>query len=586
MRWAARAACLVTVAAMCVLLGAVAGRAEGDPAQNKAIKEWEYYHRLGTPGDRVTAMHRLRTSADAKTLELLIERYDRCDEPREVERYLIAQFASAYWTGKGYGERLAQWASRRKSDEDLWLLWRMCRFEKSEQFTAFMVKEAANGSTPWPRRAVLVSALAERGHAEAYRIARQVFEDGLPKGGTDRAVAYEAVLDVLQAFKGKLGSEDAAVRDPYVELLKAVVEAFPESKSPTRSSLVASRLLQRVMAPALPSLSKDYWRRRFVEVVYGTGEGERTAIRLPPAAKFAGLTSNGHRIVYVIDLSDSMLLKLNEAEIAAAKALFVEDGKEKKPAEGDEPDGEDDEIPVFSTRLELAKALLARSLRGLGQDQEFAVIGFGFEAEVIGGNARFVKATEYNILPVLAALDQIKPRSTPEGWGAAQGSRPEGQLWGYTNLHAGLLLAAQLHSTKPVESKEHIDDRVFDKGCDTVFVFSDGAPTWSHHTVTRKSEPGERYLDLESGQELGPAGEKITIIGPYRQRSLAIADATRMAMLRRFEIHTFGMADTDPKTLTDLAERTGGKARMLVEVKGEGKQDSSHDSKASEAPGK
>jgi len=542
-------------------LSLTSNTAQDQDRQALAIQQYEDYLQRGTLGDRVTAFHRLRTSPDAKTLEILIERYDRAAEPKERERYVIAQFASGYWTGKGLDKRLAEWLSRRKADEDLWLWRQLARLEKGDAVLELIAKTAANATSPWRLRAVCLEALAEHEARQALAIATKILADGLPSFSPDRELAYESVLTVVSAFRGDFMSLTPETKESWISLASTAVNTFPESTKPNRASLAAARILTRTLAPAVPSLSRDYWKRRLNEYVYGAGENDRTAIRLPPAAKFAGLISSGHRIAYAIDLSDSMLAKLTETELASATDLLKQALDWKPPvSEEDTPEP----LPVVTTRLDLAKALLAASLRKLDKSQEFLVIGFGFEAKPIGRHERFVAATPTNVASVLSDLDKLQPAKTPEGWGAAQGTRPDGQLWGYTNLHGAILKAMQATTAKPSTGIEHSDTKLFETGCDTLFFFSDGAPTWSEFTETRPSVTGETYRDLESGKEIGPAGEKITVIGPYRQRSLLVADVVRMAMLRRVEVNAFGMGETDDHCLRDMAARTHGEVKFLT----------------------
>lgn len=555
--------------------------AQGEDADTIAIKEYQSLNRRATPGDRVAALRRLAKQPSEKTLEVLIERYDRCPEPKAVERALIAQFVGAFWCNQGLSERLAQWLDRRRSDLDVWLWERVLNFEKGEEVIRLAEDRAKLKSATWVMRSACLSTLARRGHRITLAIAEQMLEEEPPNRIEDRALAREAIASVLVAFRDDFRSDSIEPKERICTIARKLVDRMDEPPKPGRAEVVLARLLARALDPAVASMSKKYWKLRIDEFQFGTGEDARTAVRLAPAASFAGVETTGRRIAFLIDLSDSMLKPLSEAERVAADGLLKAKSKRAggessdSPAAGQEPapskeDEPSDEAPLLEvkTRLDLARALVAKALRELEQDQQFVVIGFGFEAKAVGMTAMFVPAKGENIGRALGALDRVTEVPLPTDWGVAANSRPDGKLWGYTNPHAAFRLAFATTSRKLLDDRAFIAPDGLAQGCDTIFLLSDGAPTWSDYSETRASIKGERYRDLESDRDLGDAGEKITIIGPYRHRSILMADVLRMNTLRRAQINTIGIGEADPLLLRDLAEATGGSFRSLTPAAG------------------
>ena len=168
------------------------------------------------------------------------------------------------------------------------------------------------------------------------------------------------------------------------------------------------------------------------------------------------MKATGKRVCYVIDLSDSMLDPLTVREVSDLADFGALPWDE------------------ITSRLDAVRELLRIALPTLNPEQSFCVVTFGSEAKLLKATPGLRRATPAAIAKVMRELDALKPGPIKRG-------RPHGTLGGYTNLHGGLRRAFQVKGRGLVKQGAYIDPQMFEQGCDSIFLLSDGKPTWDDY---------------------------------------------------------------------------------------------------------
>ena len=119
--------------------------------------------------------------------------------------------------------------------------------------------------------------------------------------------------------------------------------------------------------------------------------------------------TDGERICYVVDMSDSMLKEI--APSARPEGPITGPKQKKKRELLDEGD-----LPwhKIKTRWDLAREQLRVSLLRLTPDKHFSVVWFGDSADTLDATKGLVKATKANVDRAIAELDSIKATEAPE----------------------------------------------------------------------------------------------------------------------------------------------------------------------------
>lgn len=266
--------------------------------------------------------------------------------------------------------------------------------------------------------------------ASAWLAARQRSPGGLP-----------AVRVALQRYAAEAGG--------LVANLVARTLAVPR-RDPERS-----RLSARTSSDELGYArgSDGWWRQLEREDAPGqrpADDVDRTRVR---PIQFGGATSIAERVVFVLDLSDSMLNPLTADQLEALGAL-----------------SRSGTIPRdrVRTRLDAARYLLSEALGNLDRRVRFAVIGYGDAAQPFATTPKLVQASSKRVKATLRELASLRPGPPAAGFTL-------GTLRGQTNLREAVHLAFRLTTGRPVPAgSEHVAG--FRDGAQAVFVFSDGLP--------------------------------------------------------------------------------------------------------------
>ena len=505
-----RACCCAFLCA--VLLSSTSARAQDLAA---AAADYEGSLQRGSLYRRTLGMEAFAATRNALAYKLLVRRYSKPEEPQLHVRYLLASiFAAALEEGEpGCEEVLAGLARRHERPVDGWL--HRCVYGlTAKSDAASLRKVAADSREKAHLRAAAILALAGAKDAELVKLVAETLraKKGLPRKGQERAFVLEACARALIAFQEGGGDALAAAAD-------AVVAQLGAKETSERTRLVVARLLQRVF-PADAAV----------------GENE-TRVR----PRFFSVQGTGRNVAYVLDLSDSMLEPLGEAEVAGLR--------EAMPKEA--------ESGTFArNRFEATKLMLARSLRELAPGMSFGIVGFGSVAELI--TPGMLEVNESNVAKAIKAVNAIVV-------GAPATDRPHGTLKGWTNLYGGLRLAFKLKKkgAHPADD-EYVDEDCFNEGCDTIFLLSDGEPSWSDFEGWDMALPDDVVGDGEGGGATDAAeGEEIQYYGPHFLDRFLYADLRRLNLYRNVQIHSIGIGEADPKILEAVAEIGMGSARMF-----------------------
>lgn len=497
---------------------------------------------------RARAFFRLATAADGQGIPLLVERWRSPQGPHEEEeRFLMASGLRYAGRDEATQRAIGEWLAAAKG-KDAWLEYNamLCQGE------APLLLVANDAKAPAWRRAAAITALGRGDGALEPTIAglAALVEAGaLPTKGDD-----------LELISGALGAALVALQR-RVEL-DPTEEPGADACAPLVQALMG--LLQR---PKLPEGAKRLLERRLSRFGQGAPEpadaGDEDTTRVRGGAKladsdFMGITVKGvERLVYVIDMSDSMLAPLTERELGELKERA---GRQQPSGSRARKARERLDWERIRTRFDAAREFLKLSLGELTDDAAFAVVRFGDAAELLRSTPKLVAAKPKTVARACAELDRIEPQ--PQ-----EGSGRLG-LFGNTNLHAAIRLAFAV-SRKGVLDPEACarPSCPRDALAEAIFVLSDGAPTRDDFTGKGPEEDVDAAgswdeVDPETGKVTrhGPreAGKgRQTHLGPYQDLEYFRPDLERLELFRWTAVHVVGIGECDRywgQALTELGE--------------------------------
>jgi hypothetical protein len=275
---------------------------------------------------------------------------------------------------------------------------------------------------------------------------------------------------------------------------------------------------------------------------------------------FVGIEATGKRIVYVIDMSDSMLTPLTarEQKILRGPVSGTRKGKKKKEEKDKSPllAEKDLDWKKIKNRFDAAREYLIISLRSLEPDMHYAVIGFGEQADFFRSTPGLVAASKGAVNNTISELRAY--RAGPKG-----DNRPHGTLKGTTNMHGGLRRAFMLRGKGLAKRGEYVDPKTFSSGCDTIFLLSDGNPTWDDWANTDSRDKGDQVGDPEMGGGGDQSATTLNFPGPYARNRHLFEDVQRMNLFRQVEIHGIGIGEASRSFLEALAGNGLGRVRMI-----------------------
>ncbi|MEZ6016805.1 MAG: hypothetical protein R3F49_16930 [Planctomycetota bacterium] len=475
----------------------------------------------------------LAATGDPRAIAELAARYKKPKTPKEQARYLIA-LAAASAQGEATLAAFDAWREAATAPEDAWL-WFQALGARAKAGSYDVIVEVARTHKSIYMRAAAVEALASAKAEVLYTLVPELCAQ-LPKKSGERGLMVGALATAML----DLANKKTRTSSEFQRMALSVVSLLDDEEIPRSSKFALARHFQKALDSEMVSLDANYWRRELnakAQEAKAKKSKDKGIKYVKPS--FFGVEANGERIAYVIDMSDSM-----------CEPVEVPEKAKHGPLSGPKKEGDaGPKIPwqVIKNRFDLAREQLKLSLRQLGEDQYFTVITFGDKGELLDGLDGLVKATRGNVNKVIKELDSIE-------LGSPKMDKIHGTLKGQTNLHAGIRLAFRVRERGAVEEFEHVDLSGFEDGIDTLFLLSDGNPSFDDYE-TKDADYGDGRVvsDRESGKEADRTKE-LLYPGPYAAWDRLLEDVQRMNMFREVEIHCISIGDANDGWLKRLAD--------------------------------
>ncbi|HEX5052683.1 MAG TPA: hypothetical protein VFZ65_12980 [Planctomycetota bacterium] len=503
-----------------------------------------------------------------EALPLLADDYHHVKEYAEYVRYTIAEVFGRSFGRQEFVDRLRALRGSHRGPGDVWLWYQTLRTQVDAEGDAEAVQVATTDKSA-PLRAAAILALGDsRNGSIKGAIVPNCVE--FPRKDSDRMVLLGAMTGALYGNRARVNDDDyRSALTAYIGLLEDPVGLSHTAK------VQMARHLQIILKAPGTYMNPEAWLE-----ILSHGEVKTPARQTTTASpRFFGIETDGDRLVYVVDMSDSMLKEI-EPSAKPQGPLTGPRQKKKKGALLDESD-----IPwnLIKTRWDLARENLRISLSRLTPDKEFCVVWFGSEAGTLDACKGMVKASRANTDRVMAELDAVKPRTTPDPQIQNEIMPPEGKLRGDTNLHGGLRLAYALHSRGFASDFAYVDPRALTEGCDTILLLTDGDPSVDDFTLLETNyREGKVIHSFERG-EAAPDTPTVRYSGPFVSQGIPecptlVADVRRMNAFRRVRMHAVGFGEANMKLLRLLADIGQGESFAVGSRKpdaGEGAGDKS-----------
>lgn len=472
----------------------------------------------------------------AAGLQQLIADYGKKGPYPEYTRYTLATLFGRYFDKPEFLPALDALRLANSKPVDTWLWVKVLSMMANRDREQEVLQIACEDKVVLHRAAAIV-ALGEsrRGDCDT-AIKTNCIE--FPKKEGDRFALLGAMSSAIEANRRRVNDERfREALTAYISLLSDDVKLSEPGK------LQIARQLQEVLKGPALFVDPEPWLTLLKSGDVKTAKDSHTVT----GERFFGIESEGERICYVLDLSDSMCKPISP-ELRPKGPVT---GPRKKP-KGAMPDESDLPWAQIHNRFDLAREQLRISLQRLSKDKYFSIVVFGDKAETLSACKGMVRASKGNIDRAMAELDAKKP-------GAAIALKaPDGTLNGRTNLHAGLQLAFGLCDKVEDDAAAYVDAATLSDGCDTIFLLSDGAPSIDDfYVLDRDYGEGKVVLDQEYGAE-APRSAQIWYPGPYVLPQWLVDDVTRMNLLRRVRVHCIAIGEADQGLLRQLSSACYG----------------------------
>ena len=428
---------------------------------------------------RTRTLRAMGQTRDPRGLAKIIAYYDKPQDPKDHEKYLCVAIVGHYFTKDEFLDTFAAWRPKKKKKNlDAWMWYRTLEHQLKGRDGEELVRIATDKGAKLFLRAAAIHAMATDATEQALPLMDTIL-DNLPRDKVERAVLVEALAPVMLSQSYRMGSKE------FQNPVSRLIHQLSAKETLYRTKLTIARHLMKLFGTQTLIIDADPWLRRLAK---NTGPEDKYA-HLYAQPTFMGVKGTGKRICYVIDMSDSMMKPVKHPEAVPEPPKGPLTGPKKKAEEKDEK-------PAFpwhlvKNRFDAAREHLKLSLKGLADDMFFCVIFFGTKAGPLKATPGMRAATPENIRKAIRELDSIKP-------GPKQADRPHGTLRGYTNMHGGLRRAFKARNKRLTGKYEYVNKKAFVEGCDTIFLLSDGDPTYSDWVTLDKPDPDDRAGDPES----------------------------------------------------------------------------------------
>jgi hypothetical protein len=238
----------------------------------------------------------------------------------------------------------------------------------------------------------------------------------------------------------------------------------------------------------------------------------------------------GTRLVFVIDVSDSMKWEISEKDLPGLKKKV--------------PHLPWDKMPLRPTAMDVAKAELVHSIDKLRpapevedddkpkkrdtkrnpETRHFAIVTYSDEAKWFTNG--WVEANDANCNTWMTDVDKLTTESR-------------------TNIHGGLVLAFGLSEARNETPSPEVDKDCVLTGAHTIVFLTDGYATWSNDS---KVQSGTDQWGREN--QIGD--------GEYVKREKLLELAAQLNRFRKVLINTVGIGNHDKELMRLLAKQSGG----------------------------
>lgn len=369
-----------------------------------------------------------------------------------------------------------------------------------------------------------------------------------PKKEADRNLLIGAMTGAIWENRKRINESDYRLAlEAYISLLAPEVDLGHTIK------VQMARHLQGIFDSPAMWVNPEPW----LEILQRGEVKQRPASGTSASPSFFGITTDGERFCYVIDMSDSMLKPI---EPSAKPDMVPETGPRKKKKKSAVLDESDLPWHVIHTRWDLAREQLRISLSRLTPDKHFAIVWFGSEAGTLDSCKGMVKATRTNIdrvMKELDAVDVVMPDKVPQN---EKADFPDGKLRGDTNMHAGLRRAFGLAGKGFVDEAAYVDGDALTEGCDTMFLVSDGRPSADDFRTLDKDYNEGNVVTNHESKVAAQRTPNLWYHGPYDQDEWLVEDVRRMNAFRRIRLYAIGIGEANMRLLERLAEIGNGEA--------------------------
>jgi hypothetical protein len=549
------------------LVGCFAGLVVQSEEWGPAKTAYDDYIKRPSLQMRTRGRIKLASTMHPGAFKILSESYAKPEQPTDQVKYLLASICANYFKDEEFDAGWTAWREKYQKPEDAWLWFRSLIMHQDNGGEPDLYKIAEENKELFLRVAAL-EALCENGSDNLLAWWEKKLESSEDWKDIERALMLETAAKTLYEENGALGG------DQFRRTALKLIPLIEHKKTHDRTKVVMARYFRDTFGGDKLYVNAEPWLQRLLNPEKPVVDDGKYAPPTPPT-KFVGIESAGKRIVYVIDFSDSMLAPMSvkekeEIKKPAPKPSGPVTGsgedpnkpkEDEKPAE-DEKEPEEDPMPweKIKTRFDCAREYLKLSLKTLQPEQTFCVIIFGTTHETLKCTKGLIPASKANIDKACGELD---------GWskkiGGPTPDRKYGTIMGNTNLHGGIIQAFKLTGSKEVKEYEYVTPETFFTGADTVFVLSDGDPTWDDWAVNDKRDKDDQTGDPESRTK--HADQDILLFpGPYGyryQNEYLPDDVRRLNLFRKCEIHCIGIGEASQSLLYAIAQQGNGQVKMV-----------------------
>lgn len=534
----------ITVALVSSLLAASPVFAQDPPGYADALARYKETQSRIPFRFHVEGRQRLAETRSPAALALLAEDYAKAKTVPEYARYTLAAMFGKHFDRAECVEALTALRNANTKLVDTWLWVHALRIQADHVGDTELVAIAREGKNSL-QRAAAIAAIGESRSGNLKSVIVPVCVD-FPKKESDR-------MALLGAMSGALWENKSRVNDAeYRDALTAYIGLLGDDVGLSHTAKVQmARHLQWILKGPALFVNPEPWLELLA----------RGEVKKPPASshttvqpRFFGVETEGERFCYVVDMSDSMCKPISPS--AKPQGGPITGPKVKKKRElVDESD-----LPwnKINTRWDLAREQLRISLMRLPPDKHFSIVWFGTESGTLDSCKGMIKATKGNVDRVIAELDAVDAKPPAKLTDEDKKISPDGKLRGKTNMHSGLRRAYGLAGRGFVEEYGYVDPEALVEGCDTIFLLSDGAPSWDDFFATDKDYgEGKVVMDNEYNAE-AKRTPNLVYQGPYVFDEWLVEDVKRMNAFRRIRMHCIGLGEANMGLLKRLAEMGHG----------------------------